>query len=270
MANIPSRAAERISTALKRFQPIIQSAKTRDVNESDTVVIITDILEHIFGYDKYTEITSEHAIRGTYCDLAVKIDGKLSFLIEAKAIGLDLKEQHVKQAVDYAANQGCEWVCLTNGNEWRVFKIGFGKPITADVVITFNILDLSAKRSEDIGILSLLSKEGWQKSHLEQHHTIQQIVNKFTIGAVILSEPVLDVIRRELRRISSDIKVNEEEIRTMIKNDVIKREVLEGDKAILAAKQVAKAEKKALRKSKDEDVLHETPISIETDEKKVV
>ena len=30
-----------------------------------------------------------------------------------KAVGIELKEQHSKQAVDYAANQGVEWVALT-------------------------------------------------------------------------------------------------------------------------------------------------------------
>ena len=36
-------------------------------------------------------------IRGTFCDLAIKLDGTLAVLIEVKAIGLDLKEQYVKQ-----------------------------------------------------------------------------------------------------------------------------------------------------------------------------
>ena len=54
-------------------------------------------------------------IRGTFCDLAVKLDGSLSFLVAVKAIGLELKDHHIKQAVDYAANQGCDWVMLTNG-----------------------------------------------------------------------------------------------------------------------------------------------------------
>jgi len=85
--------------------------------------ILRDILNAVFGYDKYAELTSEHAIRGTYCDLAVRIDGKLAFLLEVKAVGLDLKDQHVKQSVDYAANQGCEWVVLTNGIEWRLLKV---------------------------------------------------------------------------------------------------------------------------------------------------
>jgi hypothetical protein len=73
MIVIPKKVAERYVNTIKRFQPIIQSAKTRDVNESDTVIIITDMLAEVFGYDKYSEITSEFSIRGTYCDLAKKL-----------------------------------------------------------------------------------------------------------------------------------------------------------------------------------------------------
>ena len=86
MAKIPTKVQERIVASLKRFQPILSSAKARDVGESDTVTIVTDMLAEVFGYDKYSEITSEHAIRGTYCDLATKIDGQLSMLIEVKAV----------------------------------------------------------------------------------------------------------------------------------------------------------------------------------------
>ena len=50
------------------------------------------------------EVTSEYAIRGTYRDLAIKIDHALQGLIQIKAIGTELKVQHVKQAVDYTAN----------------------------------------------------------------------------------------------------------------------------------------------------------------------
>ena len=69
MPRIPQKVARRLSFGLKQFQPILESAKSRDVNESDTVVIVTDILSEIFGYDKYNEVTSEYAIKGTYCDL---------------------------------------------------------------------------------------------------------------------------------------------------------------------------------------------------------
>src|SRR3977135_2908772 len=107
---IPNSVSERLAAGLKRFQPILTSAKSRDVNESDTSLIVTDMLAEIFGYDKYSEVTRELCIRGTYCDLATRIDGKFQMIIEVKAIGLELKEAHVKQAVDYGANQGIEWV----------------------------------------------------------------------------------------------------------------------------------------------------------------
>ena len=129
MASIPKKVAERLVIGIKRFQPILAAARARDVGEADTVTIIKDMLSDVFGYDKYSELTSEFSIRGTYCDLATKIDGVLQTLIEVKAIGLDLKDQHVKQGIDYAANQGVDWVLLTNGMCWRVYRLTFAKPI---------------------------------------------------------------------------------------------------------------------------------------------
>ena len=101
MASVPKRVSERLAASIRRFQPILSAARSRDVGEADTVTIVKDMLAEVFGYDKYAEVTSEYAIRGTYCDLATKIDGVLQALIEVKAIGLELKDSHVKQAVDY-------------------------------------------------------------------------------------------------------------------------------------------------------------------------
>ena len=121
MSNISKKVVDRLAAGLKRYQPVLEAAKNRDVNESDTSMIVSDMLAEIFGFDKYTEVTREHCIRGTYCDLAVVVDDKMRYLIEVKAIGTELKDQHVKQAVDYAANKGIEWVALTNAVRWNVF-----------------------------------------------------------------------------------------------------------------------------------------------------
>lgn len=108
MSNIPKRVSDRLTKETRRFQRILKNAKDRDINESDTVVIITDMLSRVFGFDKYTDITSEYAIRGTFCDLAVKVDGNVKYLIEVKAIGLDLRETHLRQAVGYGAQHGIQ------------------------------------------------------------------------------------------------------------------------------------------------------------------
>ena len=247
MAKIPSRVSDRISTGIKRFQPILASAKSRDVGESDSVTIIVDMLADIFGYDKWTEVTSEYAIRGTFCDLATKIDGVLSMLVEVKAIGLELKDPHVKQAVDYAANQGVEWVVLTNAVCWRVYKVTFGKPINQELVVDIDFGALNPKNAKDLESLYLFCKEGWIKSVLGEYHTQKQALNRFFLGAMVLSDPVLEVIRRELRRMSPDVRIDIEEIKSVLTTDVIKREVLEGVKADEARKKISRAANKALR-----------------------
>src|SRR3989304_10561512 len=160
MASIPKKVSERLVAGIKQFQPILASAKSRDVNEADTVTIIKDMLADVFGYDKYSEVTSEFAIRGNYCDLATKLNGAIATLIEVKAIGLELKDQHVKQAVDYAANQGVEWVLLTNGMVWRVYRIQFTKPIQQELVIDVDFSCLNHKLERDIELLYLWCKEG--------------------------------------------------------------------------------------------------------------
>jgi hypothetical protein len=228
---IPSKIADRLISGLKRYRPILEGAKSRDVGEADTVTIVKDMLADLFGYDKYTELTSEYAIRGTYCDLAIKLDGRLEVLIEVKPIGSPLKENHVKQAVDYAANQGVDWVILTNGQYWQVFHVIFARPISADIIVNVDMLSIPAKPTGDIEQLYLWCKEGWQKSMLSEYRDLKQALSKFFIGSVLLSEPVLTVIRRELRRLTPDVRVDNEQLSSVLAGEVIKREVLEGEGA---------------------------------------
>ena len=248
----PTRAAERLAAGLKRFQPILAAAKSRDVNESDTSMIVTDVLAEIFGYDKYSEVTRELCIRGTFCDLATRIDGKFQMIIEVKAIGLELKDAHVKQAVDYAANMGVEWVALTNGNLWRVFRVIFAKPIEHEVVLDIDLLALSPKNADHLESLYLLTRESMLKSGLYAYHDHLQATSKFYLAAVVLSDTVLNLVRRELQRLT-EARVDVEELREALKSEVIKREVLEGEKADAARKKVAKSAGKMLRIRKDRE-----------------
>ena len=249
MATVPTKVSDRLSAGIKRFQPVLTSAKSRDVNESDTVTIIVDMLADVLGFDKYSEITSEYVIKGTLVDLAIKLDGKLQMLIEVKAIGLGLKDAFIKQAVDYAANEGVEWVTLTNGITWQIYKISFGKPVTHDLILEIDFLNLNAKKLDQLENLYLLTKEGITRSLLGEYHTQRQALSRFLIGAVNISDPVLDVIRRELRKISPDVKIDNDQIKDVLVQEIIKRDVTEGEKADEAQRKVARMNKKPVKKS---------------------
>lgn len=240
MSNIPKKVIERFVKTVPKFQKVLQLAKDRDVNESDTVAILNDIFGDVLGYDKYLEVTSELAIRGTYCDLALRVDDKVQFLIEVKAIGIDLKESHMKQACDYGANHGVQWVVLTNGLEWKVYRIRFEQPINFDLVCVFDFLNLNLRNEKDQEILFLLAKEGLGKNAREDFYEKVQSVNRYVIGNLMLAEPVLSVVRRELRKIADGMKVEVDEVESIVRTQVLKREIVEGEEAEAALARVNK------------------------------
>lgn len=244
MAKIPAKVCARLIEGLKRFQPVVTSAQTRDLNEADTSRIVTDVLADVFGYDKYSEITSEFSIRNTYCDLAVKLNGKPKLLIEVKAVGIELKDNHIKQAVDYAANQGMDWVVLTNGVIWQVFKIIFGKPVDKEEVVSFNVTELNPKSDSDIEMLFLLAKEGLTNSALAEYHAQVKAVNRFTLSAIIQSDPITKSLRRELSRLSPDVKISLEDVQEVLVNEVLKREVVDAEEAKEAVRRVQREQAK--------------------------
>lgn len=243
----PKKVSERIVSALKRLVPVIEQQAVRDVSEADTVTLVKDILADAFGYDKYAEITGELAIRGTFCDLAVKIDEKVTELIEVKAIGITLSDRHVKQAVDYAANQGIEWVILTNAAVWRLYHIEFAKPIDKRLVaeIELNTVDF---RSEDaLETLYLFTKEGFKRGAHVELRDRQEATSRYLLAALILyNDNVVASIRRELRRIV-DILVSDDEIIHILREEVIKRDSLECPAADEARKRVERTESRRLR-----------------------
>jgi hypothetical protein len=122
--------------------------------------------------------------------------------------------------------------------------------------LDIDVLSLNPKAAGDLENLYLLTRESMLKSGLYAYHDHLQATNKFYLAAVVLSDPVLDTIRRELRRVS-DAKVELEELREALKQEVIKREVIEGDKADGARKKVTKAAGKMLRVRKGKDETEE-------------
>ena len=223
------KTEERLKTVLPKFQKVLGIAKSRDINESDTVSVINDMLSDVFGWEKYSEITSELAIRGTYCDLALRIGDKFEYLIEVKAIGLDLKEMHLRQAIGYGANKGIQWIVLTNGIQWDIYRLRFEQPIQWDVVARINMENVNIKSDSDFEKLLLLTKEGVEKNAREELYEKTQCINRYVVSQMILSEPCISLLRRELKKLSEGINVEEEEVKSIIANYCLRREVLDSE-----------------------------------------
>lgn len=242
---IPKRVQTRISSQLKRYAPILSRARDRDINEADTVAVVRDLLRDLFGYRKYTEITTEYAIRRTYCDLAVKIDDNVKLLIETKAIGQELRHTHLRQVTNYAANSGVEWVAVTNGFLWQVYHVKFGKPIETEKVFEVDLIEADPSDEQVQEHLHLLSREGMRKSAIEGFHHRQQATSRYVLAAALLTEPVLRSLARETRLVTGGVKrgvrLKPEELKRKLSDEVLKREVITGEKADAARKMVRSA-----------------------------
>jgi len=267
MAKIPSKVQTRLVAGIKKYQPILRDAKQRGINESDTVFNIRDMLWEIFGYEKNSEITSEVEICGTYCDLATRIDGKIQILIEAKAINIQLKDNHVTQAVDYACKQPVNWVLLTNGITWQVHKVIFGKPVEHELILEIDFLALDHHEQADLEKLFLLTKESWPKSALSDYCEQKEALSKYSIAAVILSDAVLNAIRHELKQISPDVKIDFERMRSVLEKEVLNPEVVAGEKAEEAQKHLAKVTNHALKTKpvkESDDEIPSAPVPVQS------
>ncbi len=246
---IAKKAQERLVAGLRRYQPIVSKLRERDISEADTVTVIKDMLTDIFGYDKYTELTSEQQIRGTFCDLAIKVEGKIYYLAEVKSAGTTLNENHLRQAVNYGAHQGIEWIILSNAIEWKIYRIKFGQPIDYEEVFCFDMTKLSSRSADDLSKLYMLCRESISSDSLAEYHRHAQIVNRFIVAEILQSESMVGTLRRELRKLFDGVRATDEDLRTILIADVLKRDTIDGDLPKVAKSAVKKAVASQARKA---------------------
>ena len=256
---VSKRFLDRAKGNLRRYQKVLESARARDVGESDTCVIISDFLADVLGYDKYSEVTTEFSVKSTFCDLAIRVGGRLRFLIEVKSAGTDLKENHLRQAVDYAANEGVEWVLLTNGVVWKAHRVRFDQPIQAEELFTVDLLDPEAKPTQLLERLYLISREGVASTAIDAFWERKEAMNRYVIAQILLEPDMLGLIRRTIRRNFPGTGVTDEDVATLLREEVLKRDVLEGDRAAAAQRLVRRASRK--RERAKASTLTDAPVS---------
>jgi len=216
-------AASRIQSNLKKFSHIVAQAKTRNINEADTRDIVKAMMHELLGFDPFFEVTGEFSIKGQYADFAVKIADSILFFTEVKSIDTKLDEKHLFQVIGYAANHGVEWAVLTNADQWIVYRLFAGDEKRTQVVLDFSMS--SATPAELKEAFLQFSKEGFRQGLLVSRWTNMQALHPSKISALLCSEPVLTLLRKEIQKQSTLKTTNE------VLNDIILNQVLRGDLA---------------------------------------
>lgn len=193
---------------VRKYIPIAKDAKEKNLNEADTRMRIRVLLSDVLGYDMLDEITQEHMVQGHYVDLTVKaplwdkaankFKQSIIFFIEAKSVETTLRDTHVYQAVNYAASGGVSLCLLTNGLDYRLYSLNWGKAkVESQLVLSFN---LTADDIDDlIEKLYLLTKESFKKGIIDKYVAEKTSLHDNNLAQALLSPRVLSAVRLELK-----------------------------------------------------------------------
>jgi hypothetical protein len=208
---ISSSKSEKMLLALKDYKKRYLTKNLTDLDESGTRIMINTFLTSILGYQELEEIKTEYMIKGTYADYIVQTGGKRHFLVEVKAFSIDLSDKHLRQAVNYGANEGIEWAVLTNGRHFQFYKIIFEKPISEKLVfeIDFNAEDFDAKKA--VELLTYFYKDAVVKNSFDSLWSRFAALEPIGIAGLLFSPHVITFLKKELKA-KYDTKFEDDDI----------------------------------------------------------
>lgn len=188
-----------IDKPLKKFLPNLVDARTANLNEADTVQRIIRVFETVLGYDLLQDVSREAQMKNKFVDIAIKVDGAVQLLVEAKSAATVLRDRHIEQAQAYASRNNYRWVVLTNSIDWRLFHLTFEEGIEYELAFAVDLSD--AEAFDDAACkLALLHKQSIRKGELEKFWRTAKALGPASIARGLFHEDALNVIRRLVRK----------------------------------------------------------------------
>ena len=184
---------------LKEYRKRFLTRKHENLDEASTRLMINSFLTDILGYAEFEEIKTEYRISGEYVDYVIQIGRKKHFIIEVKSISLDLNDKHLRQAVNYGANEGVDWVLLTNGTTFVLYRILFNKPISIKKVFEHDIG--KEKNLQHVAVnIALLTKKCVEKKELEKYWERFEVVEPAGLSKLLYHKIVVSAVRRVMKQ----------------------------------------------------------------------
>ena len=184
---------------LKEYKNRFLSKKYDNLDEASTRLMINYFLIEILGYVEFEEIKTEYRIASEYADYVIQIGRQKHFVVEVKSIQLDLNDKHIRQATAYAANEGIDWVLLTNGRVFALYRVLFNKPISIRKVFEHDI-GKERKLQNISGDIILLTKKCVQKKELEKNWEKFEVVEPIGLSKLLYNKGVVSAVRKAMKQ----------------------------------------------------------------------
>lgn len=229
---------DKLNSAIRQYSKKYLEAGHGDLDESGTRLLINSFLSDVLGFATITEIKTEYMIRGTYADYMVQVAGTRYFLVEVKASGLKLNDNHLRQTINYGANEGIEYALLTNGKCFNLYKILFNKPIESKLIFSLDLTDSSHLKTS-AEFLQFMHRDSVLKKGFDVLWNRTAALMPENIAGMLYADSITGFIRRTLNA-KYKIKFSEDEITKAINKLVADKINLENVKPFKDSKKKPK------------------------------
>jgi hypothetical protein len=185
---------------LKDYKRRYLKSQFSSLDESATRIMVNSLLTSVLGYAELDEIKTEYNIKNEYADYVVQIQRKKHFVVEVKSIQIDLNERHLRQSLSYAANEGIDWILLTNARQIQIYRVLFKKPIEVRLVADFNFLNATPSELKRFSeILISFTRSAIIKGETEYLWQCQSALRLENVARVLYSNDTLKLLRKALK-----------------------------------------------------------------------
>jgi len=189
---------QKLLSSLKAYRKEFLDSGLKELDESGTRIMINRFLSDVLGYKQLEEIKTEYMIKGTYADYVIQIDKTRHFLVEVKALSFELSEKHLRQTINYGANEGIEYAFLTNGKSFEFYKIIFEQPISSRLIFALDISDATTLKNA-VDYLQHLHKDSVVKNSFKPLWSKCEATDPYNIAGIICSDAVLKCIQKLIK-----------------------------------------------------------------------
>ena len=248
---------KKLLSSLKAYRKDFLDGSVKDLDESGTRLMINRFLSEVLGYKQLEEIKTEYMIKGTYADYVIQVNKKRYFLVEVKALSFQLSERHLRQTVNYGANEGIEYALLTNGKNFEFYKIIFDQPISSRLIFALDLSDTTGLKNAT-SYIQHLHKESVVKNTFKPLWNKCEATDPYNIAGIICSDTVLKCIKKMIRD-----RYNEKCEDEMILSAVHRIVTDKMDPELIKPFKVAKVRGKKEKKVVEDEVQIELPVVTE-------
>lgn len=250
MAVYQDKAKDRIKKGLRRMTSIVEKGRAEDFKEADTRKIVSDILCEYLGWDRFDNVTAEQMIGSRFADYVVRTSDEEVFVVEVKQIGLKLKETHLNQARQYAVDEGIDWIILTNGDDWQVYRTKLeGKIPITKLVFRVTISDKETAPAQKTELLYLLSEEAHRKNEIDDYYQRRIALSGENLADHIISTEVINKLRVAIKNTTGQNLKNSEIAEALVSRLFLPEKVTDDSRKAIA-KMKKDERKKPVAKSK--------------------